>query len=187
MLVTVWRGRPRPRALMSRLTVIMFTKLDLFRSVLMAVFMFVFVRARLLLGENFAGQLLFSVYEYIYCGRADTAAIHPGNFQAGPDVQGRDRVFEEFRRYSGIDQCAEEHVAAHSRKAVEVGYAHRGKPVVGRWPLVVGQNLFTERSQLETNDKRPPTHNIFIIGKRGTCVKPHGPVRFATISLSSTA
>jgi hypothetical protein len=28
---------------------------------------------------------------------------------------------------------------------------------------------------------------IFIIGKRATCVKPRGPERFATISLSSTA
>jgi hypothetical protein len=113
----------------------MFTKLNVLKAVLMTVFMpkimFVGVHATLLLGKRLARQFLFPVYEHIYLGRADTAAIHPRNFQAGPDVQGRDRVFEEFRRHSGIDQCAEEHIAAHSREAVEVGYAHR-KSVVGR-------------------------------------------------------
>src|ERR1700693_3606120 len=100
----VWRGRTRPRALLSRLTVIMFTKRDMFRAVPVSVFMpmivFVFVRASLVLGKHFARQFLFPVYEHIDLGRADTAAIHPRDFQAGPDVQGRDRVFEEFRRHS---------------------------------------------------------------------------------------
>jgi hypothetical protein len=169
----------------------MLTKFNMLRAVLMSVFMpmimFVFVRATLLLGKHLARQFLFPVYEYIYLGRADTAAIHSRNFQAGPDVQGRGRVFEEFRRHSSIDQCAEKHVAAHSRKAVEIRYAHR-KSVVGRSSLVVGQNFSTkEVRQRGTNDKRPLTNGIFIIGNHGTCVKPRRPVRFATISLSSTA
>ena len=58
----VWRGRPRPRAVMSGLTVVMLAKLNMFRHMLVTVIMrlFMLLRAVLLLEENLARQ--FGLY-----------------------------------------------------------------------------------------------------------------------------
>jgi hypothetical protein len=40
---------------------------------------------------------------------------------------------------------------------------------------------------LAAKGRRPTTNDVFIIGKRRIPVKPHALMRFATISLSSTA
>ena len=122
----VWRGRPRPRAVMSRLTVVVLAKLNMFGRMLATVFMsmVMLLRLTLLLEENLARQFLFTVDEDIHLGRADAAARHPRDFQARSDVQRRNRIFEELGRHSGIHQGAQKHIAAHAGEAVKVGYAH---------------------------------------------------------------
>ncbi len=55
-LMPMWRGRPRPRGVMSGLTVVMLAKLNMFRRMLVTVVMPVFMLLRLvlLLEENLA-------------------------------------------------------------------------------------------------------------------------------------
>ena len=67
----VWRGRPRPRAFMSGLTVVVLAKFDVLRRMLVTMIMpvFMFLRAALLLEENLARQFLFAVHEDIHLGR----------------------------------------------------------------------------------------------------------------------
>jgi len=72
---------------------------------------------RLLFPEFFPGQLFFTGGDHIQLGGADAAAVHPGNLQAGVDAQGRDRPGEYLRRNSGVQQGAQEHIAADSGKA----------------------------------------------------------------------
>ena len=194
MFMLVWRGRPRPRALMSGLAVIVFPKFDVFRSMLVTVLMFMivsmFLRATLLFAEHLARQFFFPVHKDIHLGRGDAAAIDPRNFQPRSDVQRRDRILEELGRHSRIDQRAEEHVAAHAGKAVEVGNAHR-KTVVGRWPLVVGllDDCATGAYEpLMANDQRPTTNDSFHHRERAIGVKPRAVLCSLLQSLfSSTA
>jgi hypothetical protein len=82
---------------------------------------------RLLLPENFAGQIFFAIRIYIDFGRRNSAAQHPRNLQARAYIHSRDCIFEELRRHSGIQQRAQEHVAADAGKTVKVGYAHKSQ------------------------------------------------------------
>src|SRR5437870_11769552 len=82
-----------------------------------------------------SGRVLFSVPNHLNLGCADAATSYPQDFQMRAYVEGGDGFLEKLGRDSGVHQRGEEHVAADSGKAVEVGDAHR-KIVVGRWSLV---------------------------------------------------
>jgi arginyl-tRNA synthetase len=73
-----------------------------------------------------------------------------------------------LRRNAGIDQRAQEHVATHAGKTIEVGYAHKNR----RWSLVLGRWPTTNQARL-----------IFIIGKRAHSVKPLRRAPSATITI----
>jgi hypothetical protein len=62
--------------------------------------------------------ILFSVCDHIHFGGSDATAVHARNVQLGAETKSSYRLLESFRRNSGIDQCAEKHVAANSGEAV---------------------------------------------------------------------
>src|SRR5579863_1319276 len=82
----------------------------------------------LLLPVHLARQIFLAVRIHIDFYRADAAAIDATNVQPRPDVQLRNCFFQQQLRHAGVDQGAQKHVAAHSGKTIEVGYAHP-KPV----------------------------------------------------------
>ena len=47
--------------------------------------------------EHFTRQFLFAMHQNINFGCADAAAVHPGDFQTGSDVQCSYDFLEEFR------------------------------------------------------------------------------------------
>ena len=77
--------------------------------------------------ENFARQIFFAIGIYIYLGRRNSAPHYTRNFQSRAYVERRDCFFQKLRSHSGIQQRAQEHVAADAGKTVEVGYAHKVK------------------------------------------------------------
>ena len=142
MPMFVWRGRPRPRAFISGLAVIVFFQFHRLMLMIvvvivsMAVVMVMFLSMILLLPENFTRQFLFTMNVDVQLGGRDPAAIHSRNLQPRSNFKRRDRVLEQLRWNSCIHQGAEKHVAADAGKAVEVSYAHRSQSmVVGLWSL----------------------------------------------------
>lgn len=91
-----------------------------------------------LLPEHLARQFLLTVYQNVYLGCCNSAAVHAREFQACSYVQRRYRFLEEVPWYSGVDQSAEKHVAADPGETIEVGNAHIR--VAGLSSLVVGTN-----------------------------------------------
>src|SRR5580692_3374040 len=61
----------------------------------------------------------------IYLDCTDAVTLNARNLQPGIDIQRRDCLFEELLRHIGIDQRAQEHVAADAGKTIKVGYTHR--------------------------------------------------------------
>jgi hypothetical protein len=51
----------------------------------------------LLFPEHFTRQFLFAMHQNINFGCGDAAAVHPGDFQTGSDVQCSYDVLKEFR------------------------------------------------------------------------------------------
>lgn len=63
--------------------------------------------------------------ENVDLGAGDAAALNLACFQTRADAKRRSGLLQDFERYTGIDQGAEEHVAADAGKAVQIGNAHR--------------------------------------------------------------
>ena len=187
--MSVWCGRPRPRALIPGLAVVVLFQFHRVVPVIlvvvlfMAVIMVMFLSVTLLFPEDFTRQFFFTVdIDVQLCGR-DPAAIHSRNFQPGSNIKRRDRVLEQLSRNSGIYQGAEKHVAADAGEAVEVSDAHRSQLiVVGLWSWVVGKTYIcylsedairrrykktlpqpptTSRQRPAANDQRPMTNDRF--------------------------
>ena len=75
---------------------------------------------------SLARLILLTMRINIRLDRADAVARNTSNLQAGIDIQRCDCLFEELLRHTGIDQRAQEHVAADAGKTIKVGYTHRG-------------------------------------------------------------
>jgi hypothetical protein len=87
----------------------------------------VLMRMRVLMaaGRNHLGRhLLFPIHQHIDFGRRNPAAIDLRNFQSGADIERGHCFLEHVGRHASIDQGAQEHVAAHAGKTIEVSYAH---------------------------------------------------------------
>src|SRR5579871_2265917 len=57
-------------------------------------------------------RITFALDDDVNFGGSNTTPVHARNFQLGAYIQRRNRLFQNFRRNSGIDQRAEKHVAA---------------------------------------------------------------------------
>jgi hypothetical protein len=62
--------------------------------------------------------------EHVDFGAGDAAAVDLLNPQAGADAERDGGVVEHLRRYSGIDQRSQEHVAGDSGEAIKIGNTH---------------------------------------------------------------
>src|SRR5436190_21646533 len=78
----------------------------------------------LLFPEFFAWKLFFSGGNHIQFYRTDAAALHPRNLQAGIHAQCLHGLCEDLRRYSGIQQRAQKHVAADPGEALKISNPH---------------------------------------------------------------
>ncbi len=124
----VWRGRLRPRLLVTRTLVMM----RMLVMVVVAVRMFVIVvsfggpRHHILLRPVLLPRhILFAIDPHVNLGRRDPAPHHLGYFELRADSERRDGFFQQSGRYPGIHQGAKEHIAADAGKAFKVGNAHK--------------------------------------------------------------
>src|SRR5215470_12518726 len=95
--------------------------------------------------SSFPGRVVLAIDDYVYFRRTDATPVHSRNFQLRADIQRRDRVLENFRWHSGTNQRAQEHVAADSGEAVEMGNTHKRSS----WLLAVGSWPFWTRPAIE--------------------------------------
>ena len=118
---------------------------------------------------DFAWQLFLAVRKNIHFGRAYAVAWDPRNLQPGPNIQGGDSLLQQLRGDTGIDQCAEEHVAANAGKTIEIGYVHKSLSLaVRRRSLAMSHWLSVDDAAMideiigqrrTTNDLRPSTNH----------------------------
>jgi hypothetical protein len=59
-------------------------------------------------------------------GRAQTAAHHFARFEFGAHIERARGVGKKIEGNTGIDHCAQQHIAADTGKAVQIAYTHRG-------------------------------------------------------------
>ena len=97
--------------------VTMLMSVSMFVIVLMRMRMAMFSRIRDCFGAN-------SIDQHFNPGGGDAAAIHTSGAQFGADIQSRNRALQKLKRNAGMDERAQQHVAADSGKALKVGYAH---------------------------------------------------------------
>jgi hypothetical protein len=92
---------------------------------LMAVLMIVLiVMVFVLLQKLFPRQILLAIDNHVDLGRGDSIAIHAADLQRGSNVQAANRFQQQLRRNPGRDKRAQKHVAADSRKAVQISNSH---------------------------------------------------------------
>ena len=72
----------------------------------------------------FTREVLLAVDPDVDFRGGNAAADDPRNLQPCADAQGRNGLFQYSRRNSGVDEGAQEHVAAHAGKTLEIGNAH---------------------------------------------------------------
>ena len=63
--------------------------------------------------------------DYVNLGASDASAGDPAHIQARADVQCGDGFLEMGEGDSGVNQSAEEHVAANSGEAIQIANTHR--------------------------------------------------------------
>src|SRR5579872_2961346 len=113
----MWRGRLHPRDLGSgRMLVVMMMTV----VVTMMIVFVVRVRGRprhiLFRPVLFPRKIFLSVDPHVHLGRRNPAADDSRNLQPRAHVKRRHGFFQYSRRNSGIDERAQEHVAAHAGK-----------------------------------------------------------------------
>src|SRR5919109_2204013 len=111
MIVLVSHGRPRLRTPMVMLV-----------TMIMPVLMFVLVT--FLFPIDFSWQFLLPMHQHVDLCCRNSAAIHARDFQLCADIECRYRFLEYLRRDTGIEQRTQKHVAADSRKAIQISDAH---------------------------------------------------------------
>src|SRR5271166_4485096 len=99
-------------------------------------------------------HVLLAVHHNVELGSRDASPIHTGKLQGRSDVQVGDGLLEQLERNSGVEQRAQEHVAADAGETIEIGNTHRSC-----------QEL----------------REIFIIGNAETSVKPAFVPAFAIL------
>jgi hypothetical protein len=70
-------------------------------------------------------QVFFPVKVNIHLGGGNAAAQHARNFQPRSNSESRHGFFQRTRRNSGIQECAQKHIAADAGKTLEISDAHR--------------------------------------------------------------
>jgi hypothetical protein len=68
--------------------------------------------------ELFSWEVFLAVDPDIYFRGRDSAAHCPRNLQPSSYPERGDRLFQQPRRYSGIHERAQKHIAAHAGKAL---------------------------------------------------------------------
>jgi hypothetical protein len=63
--------------------------------------------------------------EYIQFGGRDATAHHFARFKGGANLQGIRCLNESLHWHASIDKGAQQHVAANTGKAIQIGYLHR--------------------------------------------------------------
>jgi len=86
--------------------------------VIVIVMIMIMMRVRMLLQKLLARQFFFAVNQDIKLNGADTAALYAGYFKARINSQCFDRASEQLQRHSGIQQSAQKHIAADTRKTL---------------------------------------------------------------------
>src|SRR5689334_17829632 len=74
---------------------------------------------------NFPRQVFFTVREHIDLGSGNARPYHSVNFYMRVNFQSGDSLFEELGWNASVDKRSEKHVAADSRRAIEVSNSHR--------------------------------------------------------------
>jgi hypothetical protein len=83
------------------------------------------VRVVLAAKDFVARHVLNAVHDDVDLGGGDSGALDTGDLDFGSEVQFADGVTEEFRGDSGVDEGAEEHIAADAGETIEVSDPHR--------------------------------------------------------------
>ena len=73
----------------------------------------------------FPRHVLLAIHPHVDLGCRNSVANDSRNLQPCAHAQRRDGFFQHPRRYSGVDERAQEHVAAHAGKALKIRNAHR--------------------------------------------------------------
>ena len=63
--------------------------------------------------------------DYIHLGAGNATARHFAHFQARAHVQCGNRLLKMSEGDSGVNQCAEQHVATYAGKAIQIANTHR--------------------------------------------------------------
>ncbi len=116
----VWRGHSCPRTVGLRGVPVAVMMLMVVVT-MVAVLVFSFrgrgrLRHILLRPIFFPRKILLAVHPDVNLGRGNAAADDARNLQTRAYVQRRHSIFQHSRRNSGIDEGAQEHVAAHPGK-----------------------------------------------------------------------
>ena len=90
-------------------------------AVVMVVLMLMTMLIGLLLPEFLAWKLFFSGGNHVKFHGTDAAALHAGDLQAGIYPERLHSAGEHLGLYSGVQQCAQEHVAADTGEALKIG------------------------------------------------------------------
>jgi hypothetical protein len=82
--------------------------------------------------------------QHIHFGRRESAAHHLACFQPRAHAQRGRRLRHQVKRNAGIDQCAQQHIAADAGKALEIPNSHRVvivncRPMCGKNPAMTGK------------------------------------------------
>src|SRR5580698_177975 len=121
MLMSMWRGRFRPRCRLA-LGEIVLQQLHWLMFMAMAMFMMMIVMIVLML---FPRRIFLALRVNIDLDCADAAAVHPRNLEARPNVQRRDGFFQQSCGHTCVHQRTQKHVAANAGKTLEIGYEHQ--------------------------------------------------------------
>ena len=80
-----------------------------------------------------------AIDEHVYLDGADAAAVDGVNLKLSTDGEGRGGLPQQVRRDAGIEERAEQHVAADAGKAFEVSDSHylaRSRTSTGRTSFI---------------------------------------------------
>jgi hypothetical protein len=141
--------------------------------------------------ELFPRQIFFVVHPHIGLGRRNSAAHDSRNLQPRAYAQRRHGIFQHLRRNSGIDERAQEHVAAYAGKTLKICNAHKIQ-------IVTTEDTENHRGIERKRDSATSASSVvkglaatndgtFIIGKRAIAVKRAPAARSDKITVSSIA
>lgn len=99
-----------------------------------------------------------AVFEDVYFGAGDAAAIDFFDLEGRSEVDGGGGVVQDLRIEASVEEGTEEHVATDAGEAIEVGDAHGGYCFMVGWRSLAAAIDFAEREIEGVEFRRFPFH-----------------------------